>query len=109
VDNNPDFLPPILELSGSWEEILSLLYSVFNRDFKANQTRHQGIPVSYDSRILPEGNGKEEGFWHVVSRLDSATGDRLIDYPRAKRLPWARPLMESPQKPEVKRLQTIDR
>lgn len=102
MDNNPDFLPPILELSGSWEDILSLLYSVFNRDFKAHQTRHQGIPVYYDRRILPDGYGKEEGFWHVVSRLDYTTGDRLIDYRRAERLPWARPLMESPQRPEIK-------
>ena len=24
------------------------------------------------------------------------------DYPRAKRLPWAKPLMESPERPEIK-------
>lgn len=56
----------------------------------------------YNGTVRPEGLGKEEGFWHVVSRDDDKTGERLIDYPRAKRLPWAKPLMESPERPETK-------
>jgi hypothetical protein len=91
----PESLPPILNLSGlSWEEVLALLYSVFEKDFKVHRTKHCGKRVMYDSRKLPDGQGKEEGFWHVISTTDKQTKVRLIDYRRAERLPWARPMME---------------
>lgn len=102
MNSAPDFLPPILELSGSWDEILRKLYFVFVRDFKSNQVKHRSLIVLYDQRIPPDGEGKEEGFWHVVSRYDTKLGHRLIDYRRAERLPWARPLMESPERSEIK-------
>jgi hypothetical protein len=102
VNIRPDFLPPILGLGGSWEEILERLYSVFARDFKSGTVKHRDLEVLYDKRILTDSKGKEEGFWHVVSRFDPKTGDRLIDYRRAERLPWARPLIESIERPEIK-------
>jgi len=98
----PDFLPPILDLRGTWEEILERLYTVFCRDFKKGAVHHSGMRIIYDSRVLPDGHGKEEGFWHVVSRKDRDSGERLLDYRRAERLPWARPTMESPERSEVK-------
>lgn len=97
----PDFLPPILQLSGTWIEILTVLYSVFERDFKKSRVCYQEIPVYYNQTVLPDGHGKEEGFWHVISRKDAFSGERLIDYRRAERLPWARPMMESPHRPEI--------
>lgn len=97
----PDFLPHLLSLKGTWDEILNRLYTVFTRDFKSGTACHRGIVVIYDGRILPDGQGKEEGFWHVVSRLDSSSRYREIDYRRAERLPWARPLMESPPRIEI--------
>ncbi len=101
MNNYPDFLPELLSLEGIWEEILNRLYTVFSLDFKRGKVSHRGVVVLYDGRILPDGQGKEEGFWHVVSRIDSSSGQRLIDYRRAERLPWARPLIESPQRPEI--------
>lgn len=98
----PSFLPPMLNLDGDWDNILARLYSVFKRDFKESHTYHRGIKVIYNGTVKADGLGKEEGFWHVVSRLDDNIGDRLIDYPRAKRLPWAKPLMESPEMPGIK-------
>jgi hypothetical protein len=98
----PDFLPAILNLSGSWNEILDQLYSIFGRDFKSGAVQHRNLKVFFDKRVLPDGEGKEEGFWHVVSRYESKLGQRLIDYRRAERLPWARPMMESPQRLELK-------
>jgi hypothetical protein len=89
VINYPDFLPDLLSLGGTWEEILSRLYSVFSRDFKSGKVIHRGFIVLYDGRILPDGQGKEEGFWHVVSKLDSTSRQREIDYRRAERLPWS--------------------
>jgi hypothetical protein len=102
VTIGPDFLPDLLDMDGSWEEILNRLYSVFSRDFKGGEVRHRGIIVLYDRRILPDGQGKEEGFWHVISIWDHSHRQRLIDYRRAERLPWARPLMESPERMEIR-------
>ena len=58
--------------------------------------------IIYNNRVLPDGCNKEEGFWHVVSKEDRGSGERLIDYRRAERLPWARPTMESPERSELK-------
>ncbi|MEW6409720.1 MAG: hypothetical protein AB1488_06365 [Nitrospirota bacterium] len=98
----PSFLPPMLNLDGNWDTVLSRLYAVFIRDFKESQTYHRGIKVIYDGTVKADGLGKEEGFWHVVSQFDNNTGERIIDYPRAKRLPWAKPLMESSERAEIK-------
>jgi len=98
----PDFLSPILDLQGTWEEILERLYAVFSRDFKKGAVHHRGMRIIYDNRVLPDGRDKEEGFWHVVSRKDRDSGERLPDYRRAERLPWARPTMASPERSEIK-------
>lgn len=102
MDNTPSFLPPLLDLDGDWNAILSRLYALFLKDFKESKTYHRGIKVIYNGTVKDDGLGKEEGFWHVVSRNDDKTGERLIDYPRAKRLPWAKPMMESPERSEIK-------
>jgi len=102
MSDTPTFLPPMLNLDGEWDTVLSCLYVIFVKDFKESQTCHRGIKVIYNNTIKADGLGKEEGFWHVVSKFDDDTGERLIDYPRAKRLPWAKPLMESPERPKIK-------
>lgn len=102
MEDTPSFLPPLLDLDGKWDTILSLLYAVFVKDFKDSKTYHRGVKVIYNSTVKDDGLGKEEGFWHVVSRDDDKTEERLIDYPRSKRLPWAKPLMENPERPEIK-------
>jgi hypothetical protein len=102
MSDSPSFLPPILNLDGEWPAILDRLYAVFVRDFKETRTQHKGLRVIYNGAVMPDGLGKEEGFWHVVGRKDKDTGERLLDYPRAKRLPWAKPVMESPERPEIK-------
>ena len=74
MPRNPSFLPSTLQLEGSWEQILNDLYSVFNTDFKKHTPNHDGLLVNYDRRILPDGDGKEEGFWHVTSYIDYKSG-----------------------------------
>jgi hypothetical protein len=101
VTKPPDFLPALLNLDGPWTEILDRLYNIFSRDFKSGPITHRGIFVIHDRRILPDGQGKEEGFWHAISRWDSSSRYREVDYRRAERLPWARPLMESPPRFEI--------
>ena len=102
MPKTPQFLPPILSLNGTWGQALNVLYHIFESDFKRHASNHGGIQVTFDRRILPDGDGKEEGFWHVISKVDYQTGERLPDFARAKRLPWARPMMESPARTEIK-------
>lgn len=102
MEDTPSFLPPLLDLDGDWDTILAHLYTVFVKDFKKSVTYHRGVKVIYNGTIKPDGLGKEEGFWHVVSKDEYATGERLINYPRAKRLPWAKPLMETPERTGIK-------
>jgi hypothetical protein len=92
----------MLILDGEWCDIISLLYNTFVKDFKETKTYHRGSRIIYNDTIKKDGLGKEEVFWHVISKKDKNSGERLIDYPRAKRLPWAKPLMQSPERPEIK-------
>ena len=91
----------MLDLRGTWEEILERLYTVFSQDFKTGGVHHRGMRIICDRRVLPDGRDKEEGFWHVVSRKDRDSGERLIDYRRAERLPWARSAIECPPRSEI--------
>lgn len=100
--DTPSFLPPMLNLDGTWEEILGRLYSVFSRDFKQTATCHNGLRVFYNRTIKLDGSGKEEGFWHVVSKEAGNNGVRNFDHSRAKRLPWAKPLIETSGRTDVK-------
>ena len=102
MSSDPSFLPPILDLAGTWEDILSVLYEVFENDFKQHQASHSGMRVLYDGRVTADGDGKEEGFWHAISKTDYNTGDRVPEFRRAERLPWARPLMMSSPRVEIK-------
>lgn len=45
---------------------------------------------------------RKGGGWHVVSRKDRDSRERLPDYRRSERLPWARPTMESTERSEIK-------
>ncbi|MBI4682784.1 MAG: hypothetical protein HY757_06755 [Nitrospirae bacterium] len=40
-------------------------------------------------------------FWHLTSRKDNTTGERLPDLRRSERLPWARPMLDNSDKHEV--------
>ncbi len=94
--NYPDFLKNILSFNSlSWDQILDMLYTVFTNDFKISIPTHCGLKVYHDRRILADGQGKEEGFWHLISKKDRQTGERLPDFRRAERLHWARPMIEN--------------
>jgi hypothetical protein len=50
---------------------------------------------------LLDGDPHEEGFWHLTTREDKASGDRLLDPPRAKRLRWCRATIDNAASPDV--------
>jgi len=100
--DQPDFLPPMINLDGTFEEIIERLYEVFRKDFMENRAKHLRRNVAYNGIINEYSQGKVEGFWHVITCDDSTTATRLIDYRRAERLPWSKPLMENPYHGEIK-------
>ena len=86
----PPWLPPLISTNGNWHEVLTRLYAIFDTDFKKGRPEFQGRIVFWDNRILP-GEKYEEGFWHLITRRDAQTGDRLLDPPRAEKVPWCAP------------------
>lgn len=93
-DTLPEWLPELLDTNGSWDEILDRLYAVFDTEFKQGKPRYDGLPVWWDRRCL-DGDPHEEGFWHLTTREDKTTGDRLLDTPRAKRLRWCKATIDN--------------
>ena len=105
----PDWLPPNLPFDGDWKVFVRALYIVFERDFKTNLPILRTLPIWHDRRVLPDGDGKEEGFWHLVTRdqwvYNRTTRrnekQRLPELNRAGRLPWARPIIDHETTPDV--------
>jgi hypothetical protein len=51
--------------------------------------------------MLP-GERFEEGFWHLISRTDPLSKERIADYRRAERLCWCRPVIEHSDDPVIR-------
>jgi len=89
----PAWLPALLDTDGVWEEVISRLYRVFEKDFILDQCHFNDRLIIWDQRKLV---GKyDEGFWHLITKLDNSIGDRFLDTPRARRLPWCKPTIEN--------------
>jgi len=97
----PAWLPKMISVDGIWEDVLARLYEVFDRDFNIGRPCLSGIPVWWDRRIT-DSSIYEEGFWHLISRNDERTGDRLLDPRRAERLPWCKPTLDHTDDSAVK-------
>ena len=52
-------------------------------------------------RRFKDDDPHEEGFWHLVTRDDKETGERLLETPRAKRLAWCRATIDHCGEAEV--------
>jgi len=89
--NFPEWLPNLFRvlpwMNGTYDE----LYVLFRKDFVESQPCYEGVPIWF----FPEKeNGKEKVFWHLTTRNDKQTGERLPDMRRCERLPWARPMLD---------------
>lgn len=97
----PHWLPSIVNVDGEWNDVLSMLYGIFERDIKQAKRFIQGKPVWWNRQILEDGQ-YEEGFWHLISKDDQKTKERLFDPRRAERLPWCGPTISSSDDSAVK-------
>lgn len=94
----PDWMPDVFQVNPWTENTFELLYRIFQTDFVNSQPGYRGNTVWF----FPEKeDGKEVVFWHLTSRVDKTTGERLPDLRRSERLPWARPMLDNPDKPEI--------
>jgi len=94
VSKPPDWLPEALryeDFEGDYEKFSAAVYEIFERDFKHSSPNYSGKPLIYDSRIE---DGKEVTFWHVATKTDDATGERVPDFRRSERISWLRPIIE---------------
>jgi len=100
ADRLPAWLPPISSCDGDWEQVLARLYSIFYRDFKSGRPLYENSPVVFD-KTISVGDAYEQGFWHLVTKQDEQTGERLPDFRRAERLGWCRPAIDNCREVEV--------
>lgn len=88
------WLPELVSVNGVWDEIVTRLYAIFVTDIKEGKPRLNGSQVWWDRTKL-EGEKYEEGFWHLVTRDDDNTGERIPDFRRAERFPWCRACIDN--------------
>lgn len=90
------FLPELLDLDGTYDRLVGILYLQYCEDVLDHDLRYNDRPVVADNRLV---DGEyEEGFWHVITR---GKNERGIDFRRAERIVWLRPLIENSNAPEL--------
>ena len=97
----PEWLPPMINVNGDFNTVIRRLYDIYERDFKHGAVMFGRNPVICNQRVLP-GEQYEEGFWHLVTRTDQKTKDRLFDPRRAERLPWCGAILSNANESEIK-------
>ena len=91
----PTWIPQELNLRGtSIEDDYVTLHEIFNSDLRNPSFEIEGIPVMVD--LSPDKTMPQycSAFMHFVTRMDHA-GLRTIDYSRAKKLHWIKPVIEN--------------
>jgi len=97
----PAWLPDIVPVNGEWPLVLARLYAIFDGDFTQVQRLFEGRTIWWDRKVM-SGERYEEGFWHLITRTDQKSGDRLLDPRRAERLPWCGPTISHSDDDPVK-------
>lgn len=83
-----------LDLDGTFDELLEKCYEVYSNDFITNKTIFKSLPVT--TGRIKDGEKYPSTFWHIISGHEKEiTNGRAIDYKRAKRIPWIKPIIEN--------------
>jgi len=96
----PIWLPEMIDVNGEWNETLARLFSIFEQDFITKKCQFENREVWWDRRKLDDNY--DEGFWHLISKIDQATNYRLPDFRRAERLLWCGPTITNSSDQAVK-------
>jgi hypothetical protein len=91
-------LPPLQLFSGSdWPTYESRIYQLFRDEFLVTPVIWRGQQVTVQREPLL--NGKEEGFWHVVTETGPSgkVGDRVPDLDRCSRILWVKTVLTAPE------------
>jgi hypothetical protein len=91
--SSPNWLPPGINTNGIWEIILKKLYKVFDNDFIINKCHFDCYEIIFNDRKID--SPYEEGFWHLITKINYDTNQREPDFPRAQKLPWCKPTIEN--------------
>ena len=90
-------LPELTKIPDDAVSQVPELFKIFKRDFIDNITYFMAYPV-----VVPrpkEGEKYPEIFWHIISRQERkgsrSSDSRGIDYERAKRLCWLKPIIQN--------------
>jgi len=86
---------------GTLDEIYEMLYNLFKRDFIDNDT-HLASSIYVNPNFGTPIDGKEEIFWHVVTRKNPSTRLREFDNNRASRIEWIKKAIENHTHGEIK-------
>lgn len=89
----PPWLPKLVNVNGDPLDVLQRLFEIFCADFLTPAPTLNGCQIWWDRRVLDPPY--HEGFWHLITREDHSTGDRLLDYRRSERLPWCGPAIQN--------------
>lgn len=94
----PLWLPQLLVVQPWTTETYNGLYTTFCQEIKAHALMLDGLPVWF----FPETeDGRERIFWHLTSRDDDKTGDRIPDLRRCERMHWVRYILANAHASEV--------
>lgn len=96
----PDWLPSKIVYTGNWTIFSNVAYTVFKRDWLVKPRPEFDGLVVLPNKSIVEG-GREEGFWHLITRKDAKDGERYPEIKRAEKLTWARPVVEHRGDPGV--------
>lgn len=94
----PHWLPEMFPVDPWTDSTYDQLYKIFKSDFIENRPTYLGRSIHF---FPDKEDGREKIFWHLTSRDDKATAQRLPDLRRAERLPWAKPTIENTDKSEI--------
>jgi hypothetical protein len=91
--STPGWLPAVVNVNGEPATVFAMLWRIFHADFYGANRRFNGLSVWWDRRVVDPPY--EEGFWHLITRKDYGTSNRLVDFRRAEKLPWCGPTISN--------------
>lgn len=96
----PVWLPRPLDSNeySDLDELVDAAYAVFVRDFIQQPPLYNGLPVDHSQKMK---DGKEYGFWHLITMLDKSFKKariRDVQRDRCEQVPWVKAIIENVDK-----------